>query len=79
MPHYPIKKIVLLIWKYILTVMGSLAKLEEIKKQSRVEANLPPVFPEDPPSKPLPLPMPNFDPRWVCCSWFGWAWWVWLV
>lgn len=63
MPHYPIKKILLLIWKFILTVMGGVSQLEEIKKSARVAADLPPTFPEKPPSKPLLLPMPNYDPR----------------
>ena len=65
MPHYPIKKILLLIWKYILFVMGGIFQLKKIKKARRVDAGLPPDFPEDPPGKPLVLPMPNYDPRWV--------------
>ena len=63
MPHYPIKKILLLIWKYILIVMGGMKRQEEIKKASRVEAGLQEIFPENPPSKPLILPTPNYDPR----------------
>ncbi len=63
MPHYPIKKVLLLIWKYIITLMGGLDTLEDIKKANRQAAGLPPDFPEDTPSKPLVLPMPNYDPR----------------
>ncbi len=46
MPHYPIKKILLLIWKYILFVMGGIFQLKKIKKARRVDAGLPPDFPE---------------------------------
>lgn len=63
MPHYPIKKILLLIWKFILLVMGGVNRQEEVKKFAREEVGLLPVFPDNPPSKPLLMPMPNYDPR----------------
>ena len=66
MPHYPIKKIVLLIWKFIVFVMGGMERHEEIKKEARIKAGLEPTFPENPPTKPLIMPMPNYDPRYVC-------------
>ena len=63
MPHYPIKRILLLIWKSILAMMGGMKDLEEIKRQRREDAGLPPVFTEVRPSKPLVLPTPAYDPR----------------
>ncbi|CAI8001053.1 Striatin-interacting protein 1 homolog [Geodia barretti] len=63
MPHYPIKRILLLIWKTILAMMGGLEDLQEIKKQRREVVGLPAEFPEVRPSRPLILPTPAFDPR----------------
>lgn len=63
MPHYPIKRILLLIWKSILAMMGGIKELDEIKKQRREDAGLPPVFTEVRPSRPLILPTPAYDPR----------------
>lgn len=63
MPHYPIKRILLLIWKSILAMMGGIQELEEIKKQRREDVGLPPVFAEVRPSRPLILPTPAYDPR----------------
>ena len=63
MPHYPIKRILLLIWKSILAMMGGMKNLEEIKKERREVVGLPPVFTEVRPSRPLILPTAAYDPR----------------
>lgn len=63
MPHYPIKRILLLIWKTILAMMGGMEELAEIKKTRRETAGLTPEFPEVRPSRPLILPTAAYDPR----------------
>ena len=63
MPHYPIKRILLLIWKTILAMMGGVEELAEIKKTRRESAELIPEFPEVRPSRPLVLPTAAYDPR----------------
>lgn len=63
MPHYPIKRILLLVWKTILAMMGGMKGLEEIKKTRREAVGLPPKFTEVRPSRPLILPTPAYDPR----------------
>ena len=63
MPHYPIKRILLLIWKSILAMMGGMKELAAVKRERREAAGLPPVFAEVQPTRPLILPTPAFDPR----------------
>lgn len=63
MPHYPIRKILLLIWKSILTSLGGLESLVQIKKERRVAAGLQPTFPESQLNKPLLFPTAAYDPR----------------
>ena len=63
MPHFPIKRILLLIWKTILAMMGGVEDLREIKRKRREAVGLPAEFPEVRPCRPLVLPTPAFDPR----------------
>ena len=63
MPHYPIKKILLLIWKTILAMMGGVKELAELKKKARTCVKLPPTFPETQAVRPLILPTAAYDPR----------------
>ena len=63
MPHYPIKRILLLIWKTILAMMGGVQELTEIKKDRREAAGLSREFAEVRPSRPLILPTAAYDPR----------------
>lgn len=63
MPHYPVRKILLVIWKSILASLGGVEKLKKLKRESRISANLCPVFDETKPARPLVVPTAMFDPR----------------
>ncbi len=65
MPHYPVKKILLLLWKSCLALLGGSPELLALKKAARERAGLEPVFPENRPARPLKVPLPNYDPRFV--------------
>ncbi|KDQ64661.1 hypothetical protein JAAARDRAFT_234148 [Jaapia argillacea MUCL 33604] len=57
---YPVKKLLLVLWKTLLCCLGGIRELERVKKLSRELSGLPPVPDEALPIKATPLDMDTF-------------------
>ena len=58
-PHFPIKKIILVIWKIILATLGGLNHVEAMKELVRVKTGLQPKYETPQDVKPVVLPVHN--------------------